>query len=59
MICFREQDDKFVTAITAQDSHMADYLAAAVNDLDQHLISGRVAVPVIDLLEQVNIEHDP
>src|SRR3954451_13760446 len=52
-----EDDDELLAAVTAHHVDLADLVTDAVGDLDHDRVADLVTVCVVDLLEQVEVEH--
>src|SRR3954452_9593702 len=52
-----KDDDELLAAVAAHDVDLTDLVADAVRDLHHDRVANRVAVRVVDLLEQVEVEH--
>jgi len=55
---FREQHDKFLTAITDNKIHVATIGLGDLGDLPQYFVAWRMAVSIIILLEIIDIKDD-
>src|SRR5450759_1325244 len=54
---FRQHDEEFVAAVTAAKVAAPQDLAEALPDRGQDFVAAQVAVPVVDALELVDVEH--
>src|SRR3954451_925 len=55
--CLGKDDDELLAAVAAHDVDLADLVTDAVGDLHHDRVADRMAVRVVDLLEQVEVEH--
>src|SRR3954468_11687739 len=53
----RQDDDELLAAVATDHVDLADLVADAVGDLDHDRVAHLVAVGIVDLLEQVEVEH--
>ena len=57
-VCFRKDDRKLFTAIAGHQVHLAHLASQQFGYGTQHLVTRRVSVRVVELLELVDIGHD-
>src|SRR3954452_21695145 len=53
----RQDDDELLAAVATDHVDLADLIADPVGDLHHHRVAHLVAVGIVDLLEQVEVEH--
>lgn len=55
-IRLRQNDGKLISSKASRDVGATEGLAQGVRHLSEHVVAGRVALPVVDLLEVVQVE---
>src|SRR3546814_11089230 len=54
-----KEHGEFLAAAAADDRILAEYLAPPFTQSTQHLVAHGMAITIVDLLEQIDIGHDP